>query len=64
VTIKGVGFNASSSVSFDGTPARVVSVSAKKLQATVPAGAGTGAISVTNTAAPTGTVSSAGSFAP
>ena len=62
VTIKGVGFNASSSVSFDGTPASVVSVSAKKLQALVPAGAGSGAIAVSNSTAPVGTVFSAEGF--
>jgi hypothetical protein len=64
VTIKGVGFNAGSSVSFDGTPARVKSGSAKKLKVLVPAGAGTGAIAVTNTSEPVGTVLSAGSFEP
>jgi hypothetical protein len=64
VTIKGVGFNASSSVSFDGTPATVKSASAKKLKVSVPAGAGAGPISVSNASAPAGTVSSAGSFTP
>ncbi len=64
VTIKGVGFNASSRVSFDGTQAKVGSASAKKLKVTVPAGAGTGPIAVSNTSAPAGTVLSAGSFTP
>ncbi len=64
VTIKGVGFDASSMVSFDGTPAKVLSASAKKLKVTVPAGAGVGPIAVTNTVAPVGTVLSAGSFTP
>jgi len=63
ITIKGVGFNASSQVSFAGTPATSVTfVSAKHLKATVPAGATSGSITVTNTAAPLGTVSSAGVF--
>ena len=65
VTLKGVGFNSSSSVSFDGVPAaRVTDLSAKKLRATVPPGAGTGAITLSNSAAPLGTVSSAGSYLP
>ncbi len=64
VSIKGVGFNASSSVSFDGVPATIKSVSAKKLKVKVPAGAGAGPIAVTNTSAPTGTVFSASSFTP
>ncbi|HTU78394.1 MAG TPA: IPT/TIG domain-containing protein [Solirubrobacteraceae bacterium] len=64
VTIKGVGFDAHSSVGFDGTPAHVESASKKKLKAKVPAGAGAGRISVTNTAAPAGTVSSADSYTP
>lgn len=64
VVIKGIGFKANSTVSFDGTPAHVDSASGKKLEATVPAGAGSGPIAVTNTSAPVGTVSSAGSFTP
>ena len=64
VTIKGVGFNASSSVSFDGVAATIKSASAKKLKAKVPAGAGAGPVAVTNTSAPTGTVFSASSFTP
>jgi hypothetical protein len=64
VTLKGVGFNSSSQVSFDGVAAAVKSATAKKLKVKVPAGAGAGAITVTNTAAPLGTVSSATSFTP
>ncbi|MFI4991947.1 MAG: IPT/TIG domain-containing protein [Solirubrobacterales bacterium] len=65
VTVKGVGFTPSSTVRFNGTPAASVSfVSSAKLKATVPAGAGSGPITVTNTAAPAGTVRSAGSFLP
>jgi hypothetical protein len=63
VTITGIGFNASSAVSFDGTPAPGATVlSATSIKVKVPAGASTGLISVTNSAAPVGTVSSAGSF--
>jgi len=64
VTIKGVGFNASSTVRFDGVAATIKSVSAKRIKVTVPAGAGAGAIAVTNTSAPIGTVFSASSFTP
>jgi hypothetical protein len=64
VKLKGVGFTPSSTVSFGAIPASSVTfVSAKKLEATVPAGAATGQITVTNTAAPAGTVSSAATFA-
>ena len=64
VSVKGVGFTHGSSVSFDGTAASEVEyVSAKKLKAVVPPGASTGAIAVTNTAVPAGTVSSAAAFA-
>lgn len=64
VTIKGVGFNGSSSVMFDGVKAAVVSASAKAIKATVPAGAGAGQITVTNSTVPLGTVSSATSYKP
>jgi hypothetical protein len=65
VTIKGVGFNRSSKVYFDGTAASGVTETASTtLKATVPAGAGSGPITVTNTTAPVGTVASAQSFAP
>jgi subtilase family serine protease len=63
VTITGIGFNNSSKVSFDGVAAASVTyVSSTKLRATVPAGASTGALQVTNTASPTGSASSATSF--
>ena len=63
VTISGLGFTSGASVSFDGVPAASVTfVSATKLKATVPAGAGKGTITVTNTSAPSGTVTSASSF--
>jgi len=63
VTITGLGFRNNSTVSFHGVPAASVTyVSATKLKATVPAGVGAGAVSVTNTVAPVGTVSSATSF--
>lgn len=64
VTIKGVGFNASSTVSFDGAAAPIESLSAKRIKVTVPAGAGAGPLAVTNTSAPVGTVFSASSFTP
>jgi IPT/TIG domain len=64
VTIKGVGFNASSSVGFDGTRAQVKSESAKKLKVIVPAGAGAGPIEVTNVTGAVGTVYSAAGFKP
>jgi len=64
VTIKGVGFSKGASVSFDGVSATVSSASAKKIKAVVPAGAGDGPISVTNEAAPAGTVYSAEDFRP
>ena len=65
VSIKGVGFNSSSTVELGGVPAASVTLSSKsKLKATVPAGAASGPITVTNSAAPIGTVSSAASFTP
>jgi hypothetical protein len=65
VTLKGVGFSSSATVAFAGVPATQVTVdSAKKLTAVVPAGAATGPITVTNTASPAGTVSSARSYTP
>ena len=64
VSIKGEGFTPNSSVSFDGVPAASVTyVSAKKLKVIVPAGAGTGPITVTNETPP-GTVTSALDFTP
>jgi subtilase family serine protease len=63
VTIRGVGFNSGSAVSFNGVKAASVTfVSSTTLKATVPAGASTGLISVTNASAPSGTVKTAGSF--
>jgi subtilase family serine protease len=61
VTITGVGFTKTSTVTFNGVSATVTYVSATKLTATVPA-EGSGKISVTNTAAPVGKATSAGSF--
>jgi hypothetical protein len=64
VTIKGVGFTPSSSVTFEGVPAASVTyVSAKKLKVIVPVGAGTGPITVTNESPP-GSVTSAAVFTP
>ncbi len=63
VTIKGLGFNSSSTVSFAGVPASSVTfLGATRLKATVPAGSGSGPISVSNSTAPLGTVSSAESY--
>ncbi len=64
ITLTGMGFRSNSAVQFDGVPAASVTyVSATKLMATVPAGANGGAITVTNTVSPAGTVSGAGAFA-
>jgi hypothetical protein len=63
VTIKGIGFTLGSSVSLNGVAAsNVTFVSSTTLKATVPAGAGSGLIAVTNEGAPAGTVRTAGSF--
>jgi hypothetical protein len=65
VTIKGTGFNSSSTVAFGGVQATSVTVSSKsKIKATVPAGALAGPITVTNGSAPVGTVRSAATFTP
>jgi IPT/TIG domain len=64
VTLKGVGFNSSSAVSFAGTPATIAKLSARTIKVRVPAGALAGPITVTNSAAPAGTVSSPEPFAP
>jgi plastocyanin len=62
VTIDGIGFNSSSRAKFHGTAAATTFVSSTRLKATVPATATTGRITITNTAAPTGTVRSADTF--
>jgi hypothetical protein len=63
VTINGVGFNSGSTVQFHGVSASSVNhVSAIKLTATVPSTATTGAITVTNSTSPTGTVQSATNY--
>jgi Phosphoesterase family/IPT/TIG domain len=63
VTISGVGFTSSSTVKFSGVAATVASRSLpSELVAVVPASATNGAITVTNTAAPAGTVSSATAY--
>ncbi|HTG28380.1 MAG TPA: IPT/TIG domain-containing protein, partial [Methylomirabilota bacterium] len=60
VTLTGTGFTGASGVSFNGTRATTFTVSSDtQMSATVPAGATTGKISVTNTA---GTGTSAGNF--
>ncbi len=63
VAVKGVGFTPSASVSFAGASAASVTyVSPGELKVTVPALAHSGPISVTNSIAPAGTVSSASGF--
>jgi hypothetical protein len=64
VTISGIGFSASSKVSFGEVAATSVSyvASSKALKVTVPVGASSGPITVTNTAAPAGGATSATSF--
>ena len=63
VTIKGIGFNASSRVKFTGASLVVpATFSANTLTVTVPAAAATGKIQVTNTTAPVGTVTSVQTF--
>jgi hypothetical protein len=59
VAIDGIGFSNASSVRFNGTGAVFTVASATRINATVPAGATTGKISVTTSA---GTVTSAASF--
>ncbi|HEY3725664.1 MAG TPA: hypothetical protein VGL51_00720 [Solirubrobacteraceae bacterium] len=63
VTINGKGFATGATVKFNGVAATMVTrVSSTQLKATVPSTATTGKISVTNTAAPVGTVSSLNSY--
>lgn len=60
VDLTGAGFTPTSTVQFNGVSAAAVSyVSSSELKATVPAGASTGKITVTNTDPPQGTVISA-----
>ncbi|MFN2470289.1 MAG: IPT/TIG domain-containing protein [Gaiellaceae bacterium] len=62
VTINGSGFTTTSTVKFNGVAATVTYVSPTQLKGTLPAGATTGKITVTNAAAPVGTVTSAATF--
>jgi hypothetical protein len=56
-------YDSRSAVSFKGVAVTSVTfVSSTTLKAVVPAGASTGPVTVTNTAAPVGAVTSAGSF--
>jgi IPT/TIG domain-containing protein/flagellar hook capping protein FlgD len=59
VTVNGTGFSGTTSVQFNGSAASFTVVSSTRLHATVPAGAGSGPISVGN---PTGTFASGSSF--
>ena len=62
VAIKGIGFASGASVAFNGTPASSVTfVSPTKLEATVPAGATSGPVTVTNMS-PAGTVAGPAGF--
>jgi IPT/TIG domain len=62
VTVTGVGFTKTSSISFGGHAVATTFVSSTSLKATVPAEAKAGPISVTNSSAPVGTVTGAGEF--
>jgi hypothetical protein len=63
VTITGIGFTSTSSVKFNGVAATILSrTPPSQLVAVVPTSASTGNITVTNTTAPVGTVSSASSY--
>jgi hypothetical protein len=62
VVVTGIGFTPGSTVKVNGTAATTTYVSAGKVQATVPAAATTGRISLTNTSAPVGTVLSAKTY--
>jgi hypothetical protein len=60
VDITGVGFTPGSTVKFNGTATASVSyISSGEVKATVPAGAATGLITLTNTSTPMGTVGGA-----
>jgi hypothetical protein len=63
VSINGVGFNAGSKVKFNGKAATTTHfLSSTHLTATVPAGAASGPLTVTNSTAPTGTVTAPAPF--
>lgn len=63
VAITGVGFTSTSTVKFNGTAATITRcVLPTELVVTVPAGATTGRITVTNTTSPVGTVTSRTSY--
>ncbi len=62
VSIAGVGFTKTSTVSFGAASATVTYVSSTKLKAVVPAEAASATISVTNTATPVGKATSAKTF--
>jgi hypothetical protein len=62
VTVNGLGFNAGSKVKFNGKAATTHFVSATQLTATVPTGATSGPLTVTNASAPSGTVTSPAPF--
>jgi hypothetical protein len=64
VTLNGVGFTSSSKVKFKGVGAATTVVSSTQLRATIPgtATSGAAALTVTNSVAPIGTVSSANNF--
>lgn len=59
VTIEGIGFNAGSITKFRGTTATTSYISPTQVKATIPTGAASGPLTITNTTAPTGTVTSA-----
>jgi hypothetical protein len=63
VDIHGIGFTPGSTVHFNGTAASSVTfISSSEVKATVPAGATTGPIMLTNTSSPVGTVGSAKNY--
>jgi IPT/TIG domain-containing protein len=62
VSITGIGFTKTSTVTIGGSSAAVTYVSSTKLKATVPTEAASGTISVTNTATPVGKATSGKSF--
>jgi hypothetical protein len=63
VAVNGLGFTPGATVRLNGVAAQSVTfVSSKRLEAIVPVGASTGPVTVTNSTAPLGTVSSAAAF--